>query len=76
MITKRELILFLEKMTQELQNGTMTEQEQKFLDQFKTLDMFGMIPGYNDLPKVQKEAILAAFQMSIDKEKAKIANEQ
>jgi hypothetical protein len=54
----------------------MTEQEQKFLDQFKTLDMFGMIPGYNDLPKVQKEAILAAFQMSIDKEKAKIANEQ
>jgi hypothetical protein len=54
----------------------MTEQEQKFLDQFKTLDMFGMIPGYNDLPKVQKEAILAAFQMSIDKEKAKVANEQ
>jgi hypothetical protein len=54
----------------------MTEQEQKFLNEFKTLDLFGMIPGYNDLPKVQKEAMLAAFQMSIDKEKAKVANEQ
>jgi hypothetical protein len=54
----------------------MTEQEQKFLDQFKTIDIFGMIPGYNELPKVQKEAMLNAFQMSIDKEKAKVANEQ
>jgi hypothetical protein len=54
----------------------MTEQEQKFLNEFKTLDLFGMIPGYNELPKVQKEAMLAAFQMSIDKEKAKVANEQ
>jgi len=54
----------------------MTEQEQKFLDQFKTVDIFGMIPGYNELPKAQKEAMLAAFQMSIDKEKAKVANEQ
>jgi hypothetical protein len=54
----------------------MTEQEQKFLNEFKTLDLFGMIPGYNELPKVQKEAMLAAFQMSIDKEKAKVASEQ
>ena len=55
----------------------MTEQEtQAMLDQFKTLDLFAMIPGYNELPKVQKEAMLAAFQMSIDKEKAKVANEQ
>jgi len=54
----------------------MTEQEQKFLDQFKTLDLFAMIPGYNELPKAQKEAMLTAFQMSIDKEKAKVANEQ
>ena len=54
----------------------MTEQEQKFLDQFKTLDLFAMSPGYNELPKAQKEAMLTAFQMSIDKEKAKVANEQ
>ena len=54
----------------------MTEQEQKFLNEFKTLDLFGMIPGYNELPKAQKEAMLTAFQMSIDKEKAKVANEQ
>ena len=55
----------------------MTEQEtQAMLDQFKTLDLFAMIPVYNELPKVQKEAMLTAFQMSIDKEKAKVANEQ
>jgi hypothetical protein len=35
-----------------------------------------MIPGYNELPKVNKEAILEAFQMSINNEKAKLANEQ
>jgi hypothetical protein len=53
----------------------MTEQETKaMLDQFKTLDLFGMIPGYNELPKENKESILEAFQMSIDKEKAKLAN--
>ena len=55
----------------------MTEQEtQAMLDQFKTLDLFAMIPGYNELPKAQKEAMLTAFQTSIDKEKAKVANEQ
>ena len=54
----------------------MTEQEQKFIKEFTTLDLFSMIPGYNELPKVQKEAMLTAFQMSIDKEKAKVANEQ
>jgi hypothetical protein len=54
----------------------MTEQEQKFLDQFKTLDLFTMFPGYNELSKEQKEMMLKAFQMSIDKEKAKVANEQ
>jgi len=54
----------------------MTEQEQKFFDQFKEIDIFTMIPGYNELPKSQKEAMLTAFQMSIDKEKAKVANEQ
>jgi hypothetical protein len=54
----------------------MTEQEQKFLDQFKTIDIFGMIPGYNELPKAQKEAMLNAFQISIDREKVKVANEQ
>jgi hypothetical protein len=53
----------------------MTEQEiQAMLDQFKTLDLFGMIPGYNELPKENKEAILEAFQMSINNEKAKLAN--
>jgi hypothetical protein len=54
----------------------MTEQEKQFLDQFKTVDIFGMIPGYNDLPKAQKETMLTIFQISLDKEKAKIANEQ
>jgi hypothetical protein len=55
----------------------MTEQEIKtMMDQFKTLDLFGMIPGYNDLSKVQKEAVLEAFQISIDKEKAKLTDGQ
>ena len=34
MITKCELISFLEKMTQELQNGTMTEQQQRNLSMY------------------------------------------
>jgi hypothetical protein len=55
----------------------MTEQEiQAMLDQFKTLDLFAMIPGYNELPKANKEAILTAFQMSIDNEKAKLKDGQ
>lgn len=55
----------------------MTEQDIKtMLDQFKTLDLFGMIPGYKELPKANKEAVLEAFQMSIDNEKAKLASEQ
>jgi hypothetical protein len=40
------------------------------------MNLFAQIPGYNELPKANKEAILTAFQTSIDKEKAKIANEQ
>jgi hypothetical protein len=55
----------------------MTETEiNQMLDQFKTLELFSMIPGYNEMPKAQKEAILTAFQISIDKEKAKLANGQ
>jgi len=55
----------------------MTEQEIKaMLDQFKTLDLFGMIPGYNELPKENKEAVLEAFQMSINNEKAKLKDGQ
>ena len=55
----------------------MTEQEMKImLDQFKALDLFATIPGYKDLTKKDKEAVLAAFQSSIDKEKTKLSNEQ
>ena len=55
----------------------MTEQEMKvMLDQFKALDLFATIPGYKDLLKKDKEAVLEAFQAAVDKEKAKLANEQ
>jgi len=55
----------------------MTEQEiQAMLDQFKAINIFEMISGYNELPKANKEAILEAFQSSIDKEKSRLANEQ
>ena len=55
----------------------MTEQEIKaMLDQFKAINIFEMIPGYNALPKPNKEAVLEAFQISIDKEKTRLANEQ
>jgi hypothetical protein len=53
----------------------MTEQEIKaMLDQIKALDLFSQIPGYNELPKLNKEAVLEAFQMSINNEKAKLAS--
>jgi hypothetical protein len=53
----------------------MTEQEiQAMLDQLKAINVFEMIPGYNELPKANKEAVLEAFQISIDKEKARLAN--
>jgi len=35
-----------------------------------------MIPGYSEMSKKSKEAIVEMFQMSIDREKAKLANEQ
>lgn len=55
----------------------MTEQEiQALLNQLKTADLFSTIPGYKELPKRNKEAVLEAFQILIDKEKAKLANEQ
>ena len=55
----------------------MTEQEIKtIVDQLKKTNIFEMVPGYSQLPKINKEAMLEAFQASIDKEKAKIANEQ
>jgi hypothetical protein len=55
----------------------MTEQEiQAMLEQLKHIDLFAQIPGYNAFPKANKEAIITALQTSIDKEKAKIANEQ
>jgi hypothetical protein len=55
----------------------MTEQEiQAMLEQLKEMDLFAQIPGYNELPKANKEAILTAFQTSIDKEKARLVNGQ
>ena len=55
----------------------MTEQEiQALLNQLKTVDLFAQIPGYNELPKRNKEAVLEAFQTSIDKEKARLVNGQ
>ena len=55
----------------------MNEQQiQMLLEQLKSVDMFSQIPGYKELPKANKEAILEAFQSSIDKEKIKLANEQ
>jgi hypothetical protein len=35
-----------------------------------------MIPEYKELPKSNKEAVLEAFQILVDKEKARLANEQ
>ena len=53
----------------------MTEQEiQALLNQLKTADLFAQIPGYNELPKRNKEAILEAFQMLIDKEKVRLSD--
>ena len=55
----------------------MTEQEiQALLNQLKTADLFAQIPGYNELPKRNKEAVLEAFQVLIDKEKAKLKDGQ
>lgn len=55
----------------------MTDQEIKAqLEQLKSINMFDMIPGYREMSKANKEAIVEMFQMSIDKEKAKLANEQ
>ena len=55
----------------------MTEQEiQAMLDQFKSINIFEMIPNYKELPTATKKAILEAFEMSINKEKANLNNEQ
>ena len=55
----------------------MTEQELKAqLEQLKSINMFDMIPGYSEMSKKSKEAIVEMFQMSIDREKAKLTNEQ
>ena len=55
----------------------MTEHEiQAMLEQLKHMDLFSQIPDYNTFPKANKEAIITALQMAIDKEKAKVANEQ
>ncbi len=55
----------------------MTEQEIKAqLDQLKSINMFDMIPGYNEMSKKSKEAIVEMFQISIDKEKARLADGQ
>jgi hypothetical protein len=55
----------------------MTEQELKAqLDQLKLVNMFEMIPGYKEMSNDMKKSLVEMFQMSIDKEKAKLANEQ
>jgi len=55
----------------------MTEQEtQMLLNQLKGANIFEMIPGYKELPKVTKEAVLDVFKASIEKEKARLVNEQ
>jgi hypothetical protein len=55
----------------------MTEQEIKaMLDQLKSINLLDMIPQYKELPKANKEAILEAFQILVDKEKARLSNEQ
>ena len=40
------------------------------------MNLFAQIPGYNELPKANKEAILTAFQTSIDKEINAINNDK
>ena len=55
----------------------MTEQELKLqLEQLKSINMFEMIPGYKEMSNEAKKAIVEAFQMSIDREKSKLINEQ
>jgi hypothetical protein len=55
----------------------MTEQELKSLiDQLKSINLLDMIPQYKELPRVNKEAVLEAFQILVDKEKARLENEQ
>jgi len=55
----------------------MTEQELKSLtEQLKSVNLSDMIPQYKELPNASKKVFLEAFQMLVDKEKAKVANEQ
>jgi hypothetical protein len=55
----------------------MTEQEIKAqLDQLKSINMFDMIPGYKEMSKKSKEEIVQMFQISIDKEKARLVDGQ
>ena len=55
----------------------MTEQEIKEqLEQLMSVNMFEMIPGYKEMSNDMKKSIVEVFQISIDKEKAKLANEQ
>jgi hypothetical protein len=55
----------------------MTEQEIKaMIDQLKSINLLDMIPQYKELPIKQKEAVLEAFQILVDKEKARLENEQ
>jgi hypothetical protein len=55
----------------------MTEQEkQAIIDQLNTVNLFDMIPQYQELPKVDKEKIIVAFENLIDREKVRLETEK
>ena len=55
----------------------MTEQEkQTIIDQLNSVNLFTMIPHYQELPKVDKEKIVSAFENLVNKEKIRLENEK
>jgi hypothetical protein len=55
----------------------MTEQEkQAILDQLNLVNLFSMIPHYQELSKVDKEKIVEIFENLVNKEKTRLENEK
>ena len=55
----------------------MTEQEkQTIIDQLGSINLFDMIPQYQELPKPDKEKIVTAFENLVNKEKIRLETEK
>lgn len=55
----------------------MTEQEkQAMIAQLNAVDIFTMIPHYQELSKTDKENVVTAFENLIQREKTRLSNEQ